>query len=92
MGIYINPKDCTKEEWLEKNGTRYLHFAPFFLEDGKELPVCLVDNGPFTAAAICYSRHELEAFNRFDDTRPKKWYSVSKEKLLEVSPELKNVR
>ena len=52
------------------------------------LPVCLVDNGNFTAAGIAYSEAELRAFAEPQDTRPKEWYLVDKDILLGVCPEL----
>jgi len=47
-------------------------------------PVCLVDNGAFTAAAVCYDERELEAFKR-DDGRRKAWFQVHKDDLYTVS-------
>lgn len=89
MGFYINPKDgSSKEDWLKKNGS-LLVFGPseFSWKDDVEfLPVCLVDNGPFTAAGIAFNEREFQAFNRPDD-RPKEWYKVKKELLKEFLPE-----
>ncbi len=60
-------------------------------EDAKDgiLPVVLMDNGPFTAAGVCYSKRELEAFTDSSDSRPKKYYLVKIEKLLLVTNMLK---
>jgi len=82
MGMYINPENGTKEEWLAKNAAVAGPSAPIWeeLPDG-HLPVCLVDNGPFRAAEIAYSKEELMAFNLSDDHRPKVWFIVKKEKL-----------
>jgi len=82
MGCYINPQDMSKEEWLSTNGIR-LTEAPLFNDNSSMLPVCLVDNGAFTAAAIAYSEHVLEVFGDPRDIRPKKWYLVEKTKLTE---------
>lgn len=92
MGYYINPKDCAKEQWLKENA---LHcntqkgYVPTWetLEEGT-LPVCLVDNGPFTAAGIAYSKDEMEAFSEPSDRRPKIWFIVPIDKLLAVEPSL----
>lgn len=72
MGLYINPPDMTKEQWLDT-------FAePLKLSHLREpqpwdwLPICLIDNGPFTAAGIAFSASEFEAF-RYPDGRPKVW-------------------
>ena len=85
MGYYINPKVGTKEQWLEANGKRISSDeARVFIFDGKELPVCLVDNfGAFTAAGIAYSLQERDAFIRPDTSydglqRPRVWFAVPK--------------
>lgn len=87
MGAYVNPLNETKEEFLEREGKeitvedailhnpgRYNHFA-----------VCLIGNGSFTAAAILYDEGEIEAFTDSRDIRPKKYYLITKEKLLPIS-------
>lgn len=38
--------------------------------------ICVVDNGPFEAAAHCYNVSEFDAFNRSDDHRPKTWLVI----------------
>lgn len=78
MGIYINPQNgSSKESWLQTNGTR-LASAPstgYNFKSGK-MPVCLMDNGMFTAAAaVAYSDGEISEFSRADG-RPKSWYEV----------------
>jgi hypothetical protein len=91
MGHYINPTKETKEEWLKTNGISVpLHHvteAQFGTwkdpNDNPMLPVCLVDNGAFTAAGVCYCKEELVAFV-YPDTRPRKWYLVRVDKLKEV--------
>lgn len=88
VGVYVNPKDMTKEQWLELNATAVIA-APQSLDDLAEgdLPVCLVDNGWMTAAAIAYSEAELAYFTRDpDDPRPMRWYSVPALKLTTVIP------
>ena len=86
MGCYINPKDMTKEAWLYKFAKPTLGPMPI---TESEVPVCLVDNGPFTAAAVAYDRREADAFNLPSDRRPKFWYSATRADLYEVS-DLKN--
>jgi len=83
MGNYINPLNMSKEAWLVDNG-RLLLAAPDTYRDGDEVAVCLVDNGPFTAAAVAYSQDELEYFKSPSDDRPKLWFYVPLDKLIEV--------
>ena len=103
MGVYINPKNMSKEQWLAENAVEVKTNEKGFdlmrvvladeelkeLEGGGHLPVVLVDNGPFTAAGIAYSKRELEAFTDERDLRPKRFFIVPIHKLLKVSPELK---
>lgn len=39
--------------------------------------ICVVQNGPFDAAAYCFSMKELEVFADPSDARPKTWLSMS---------------
>lgn len=80
MGWYINPHSQTKEDWLAEHGTRTL--GPGEITE-THLPICLVDNGFFTAAAICPNERELIEFARDDDDRPKVWFSVPRKTLIE---------
>ena len=93
MGYYVNPRDGrSKEQWLAENtATNMSRRAPSSINAGPEgtLPVCLVDNMMFTAAAICYSQRELEDFAR-DDGREKAWCFVPIAKLIEVEPSVAN--
>lgn len=88
MGCYINPQNETKEMFLEEHGTRIslYYFRTFKEFDGLDLPVCLVHNGMFTAAAIAYNEGEISAFTDPSDVRPKKFYLVAKEDLRKVAP------
>lgn len=52
------------------------------------MPVVLVDNGPFTAAAIAYNKAEYERFlNNGEDKRPMLVFLVDKHKLDPFLPE-----
>ena len=81
MGYYINPPDSSKEEWLAQHGTPISSSeAATFIFDGECLPVCLVNNGAFTAAGIAYDPRERDAFIRPDygKQRPRRWFKVPK--------------
>jgi len=81
MGYYIDPKNETKEEFLEREGIEITEseFSAFAFHE-EALLVVLVDNGDFTAAIICYNDRELEYVQTSIDRdyRPKKFYVVDK--------------
>ena len=92
MGAYVNPEGIRKEEWLN------LHGEPKGLSVGDQvavptydsyeegtLPVVLVDNGPFTAAAIAFSKWEYKEFTKITDKRPKIFFAVKTDLLYPVS-------
>ena len=79
MGLYIDPRGTSKEAWLRHHGIQKL-VAPTRFREGNYVAVCLVDNGMFSAAGICYSQEELTDFVRFDG-RAKIWYYVPIEEL-----------
>lgn len=83
MGCYVNPPDESKEEFLQREGRGIRVDEAEITAD--EVPVCLVDNGMFRAAAVAYSHGELRAFGDVTDMRPKAWFMVSREKLRDVS-------
>ena len=87
MGAYVNHK-MGKEIWLIANAKEVSSILWENVPEGY-LPVVLVDNGPFTAAGIGYTKEELEAFTSPFDLRAKRFFIAPIEKLLEVSPELK---
>ena len=81
MGCYVNP-NTDKGQWLKANGQATGNTpGP---RTSTHLPVCLVDNGMFTAAAVAYSDRELREFTRPDDFRPRTWFTVPIEKLREA--------
>jgi hypothetical protein len=49
-----------------------------YADEGKAI-ICVVDNGPFQAAAYAYCQRELEAFQYSGDSRPKMWLKADKE-------------
>ena len=104
MGFYVNPTNGqSKEEWLGTNGRSVCTSYPFAAlrvsENGPkysekkpgEVWVILVFNGGFSAAAIAYDPREFEAFARKSDVRPKVWFLVPRDKVLEVEPLVKGL-
>jgi hypothetical protein len=49
--------------------------------------VCVVQNGPFDAAGICYSWGELCAF-ALADSRPRRWLVFPRELVIKLNPEV----
>jgi len=82
MGCYVNPEDQDKAIWLDMNGL--VTDKPCEISE-EFLPVCLIYNGPFTAAGIGYDQREVNAFAMYDGRR-KVWYKVPRAKLYDVSP------
>lgn len=70
MGYYIEvPKNKNKaEQLMDLYGAEILAKAP---ENYFEDPaiICVVDNGPFEAAAFCYDKKEFEVFKQPDVLR-----------------------
>lgn len=56
--------------------------------DGRIL-VCVVDNGPFEAAAIIPDEREFDAFND-DDGRSRRWLHLNESKAKELCPRFAN--
>ena len=50
--------------------------AEMFVKEDMGAVICVVDNGPFEAAAYCFNLDEFRAFNYPDDPRPKTWLMV----------------
>lgn len=50
--------------------------AEFFVKEQMGAVICVVDNGPFEAAAYCYNLDEFRAFTDKSDDRPKRWVMV----------------
>lgn len=88
MGCYINPVNQSKESFLKHNGVP-IDPSIYDWSDNENLPVCLVDNVMFTAAAVCYNKKEMSHFTMPGDHRQKLWFKVNLELLLKTCPDLK---
>ncbi len=87
MGYYVNPTDGrSKEQWLRDHGkeiTREVMLRDYdtFLAANK-MPVVLVNNGIFTAAAVAYHKQEAIDFANPTDRRPRNYYVVPIEHIV----------
>lgn len=89
MGYYIETgHNLNKTNWLRINHGAQLMLCPpptfADVPDGAAL-ICVVDNGPFEAAAYIYNQRELEAFDDPRDIRRKWWLLMDKNKAEELS-------
>lgn len=86
MGYYIEtlaPR-FKANQLMELHGAK-LEPGPFFDPSRVKIPICVVQNGPFDAAAVGFSQDEVDAFCG-QDGRPRTWLSLSKEKVIELCP------
>ena len=78
MGCYVNPVGEEKESFLEREGLEVTLVSNLWmweeLQDLRKntLPVVLVDNGGFTAAAVAYCRAEYLRFVYSKDKEKRK--------------------
>ncbi len=86
MGLYINPKNEEKEEWLNGNATPITEDDAILSLDNGDVVICLVDNLDFTAAGVAYDEKELKYMMK-DDGRDKEYFITSLEKLQTVCPD-----
>lgn len=91
MGFYINQTTKRKlgaigkaDALIEDEGAIELPFPPDTLPTDKGI-VCVVNNGPFEAAAFAYSQREMEAFNDTEDRRVKRWLVMDLQRAKELS-------
>lgn len=87
MGFYINPEGITKERWLDENAKPIsvpINMEIFKNKASDEIPLCLVDNGAFTALGVCFNPNEMMVFNDVRDGRIKFWYMAKKEDVKKV--------
>jgi hypothetical protein len=86
MGVYINPTNGqSKEGWLASFCESVIPYASISYSELRSkglVPVCLVDNVIFSAAAVCFSEQETREFG-MEDGRKKYWYLVPLKSLKE---------
>jgi len=98
MGLYINPTEETKEEWLAVNTIQIQGIGvpdkmqvealitSGIIDFKTNFPICLIDNGLFKAAGVGYNETEIMRFMQ-EDGRSKEYCVVDRDKLLDVCPE-----
>jgi hypothetical protein len=71
MGFYLQtPSAKRKADYLVGNHGALLLLDPEY-HSGEYTTVCVVDNGPFEAAAVAYDRSEFDKFSAPDTPPPK---------------------
>ena len=86
MGIYIDPLEGTKEQFLAKHGTECNeNFALAFdyTVPLQRVPVCLVHNPAFTALGVAVTPEEAVRFATGKGGRQVEWYTVPLDSLEE---------
>ncbi len=94
MGYYINCRfNIGKAAQIVDMGGRIVDKpSSFHAIPPGEVLICVVENGPFDAAAVCYNEREFEDFGLAEDTRPKKWVLLDKETVISQVPEIAHPR
>lgn len=92
MGYYIEtPHNKGKAKWLHEtyNTAVPTRLPKEFDTTGKTVQICVVDNGPFEAAAIAYSQSELNVF-AMPDSIPRQWLIMNREDVIKECPRVKD--
>ncbi len=59
MGIYVDPPNMSKEEWLRNHGEKVFDVDWLECVNNAKRPVVLIFNPSFTAAGLAFSEKEL---------------------------------
>ncbi|KKM62350.1 hypothetical protein LCGC14_1522510 [marine sediment metagenome] len=89
MGYYIETPGHTHgkaQQIIDVHGAELLSRAPLSVDDvpADKAIICVVDNGPFEAAAFAYNDEELRDFTH-PDPRPKQWLLMDRAKACELT-------
>lgn len=92
MGYYLERPDGRskgKAEWLIANAGAAETSFEHMIGTPEEIPVVVVDNGAFEAAAVAYDAAELAVFMDLRDSRTKRFLLVPAAEILKQHPNLK---
>ena len=91
MGYYIETEFPTGKA-MQLVGTNHGRViekpSSFHAIPDDQLLICVVENGFFDAAAVCYNEREFEEFGYPEDTRTKTWVLLKRETVLKLVPTL----
>lgn len=80
MGYYIQCRDAKGKAQQIMEDLSGIEISPdeaeIIIREDMGCVICVVDNGPFEAAAYCYNLDEFRQFNRPEDDRSKTWIVV----------------
>ena len=87
MGYYIETKENLNkaQQLLAEHPEIKEVTQPVYDPTHKKIIVCVVQNGWFDAAAVCFSESELHAFAE-PDGRPKRWLELPRELAIKLCP------
>ena len=93
MGYYIETGTAKNKVALIEETYNAIQITPqeaeFFVNEHEGAVICVVDNGPFEAAAFCHSSDEFRTFNDSADPRPKTWPLVDDRGAIERATNFK---
>ena len=88
MGYYIETQQAKgkAQQIVDVHGAELLQRVPLSVSDvpPDKAIICVVDNGPFEAAAFAYDDLELRHFAQ-PDPRPKQWLLMDRARACELT-------
>lgn len=83
MGLYFNPPNNDKEQWLEENNEGEFKPSDFLFDSvaDDEFLVVVANNVKFLACGIAVDENDYERFSTLDDKRSKRYFIVKRDKL-----------
>ncbi len=91
MGYYIEtafPTAKAMQIIADHSGRVIEKPSSFHAIPDDQLLICVVENGFFDAAAVCYNESEFEEFGYHNDPRTKTWVLLKRETVLKLVPAL----